>query len=149
MRVKGLECATFGAYQVAKWRRLCWKIQIIQSDCRLLWKVQLKTLNLALVGGNPHYFSLLFNLVCPSCFVFLCVFQVKCLSFKFGGAFSYVVPDLRHPSGIVFLVTLGTMCHFSLGVGQTYLSFYLFICVVFFFQKKKNSMLLIGHDLTS
>jgi hypothetical protein len=70
------------------------------------------------VGGNPHYFSLFFDLVSPLCFVlFLCVFQVKCLPFKFGEAFFYVVPDLHHPAGIVFLVTLGTMCHFSLGVG--------------------------------
>ena len=84
------------------------------------------------MGGNPHYFSLLFNLVGPFCFVlFLCVFQVMCLPFKFGGAFSYVVPDLCHPVGIVFLVTLGTMCHFSLGVGLTYFSFYLSICVVY------------------
>jgi hypothetical protein len=89
----------------------------MHSDCCLLWKVWLKTLNLALVGGTPHYFSC--NLILFVCFVFFfsCVFQVKCLPFKFGGAFSYVMPNLRHSSGIVFLDTLGTMCHFSLGVG--------------------------------
>jgi hypothetical protein len=63
-------------------------------------------------GRQPSLFSLLFDLVC-----FSCVFQVKCLPFKFKGAFSYVVPNLNHSSGIVFLGTLGTMCHFSLGVG--------------------------------
>jgi hypothetical protein len=44
-------------------------------------------------------------------------FQDKCLPFKFGGAFFYGTPDLHRSFGIVFLVTLGTMCHFSLGVG--------------------------------
>jgi hypothetical protein len=68
------------------------------------------------VGGNPHYFSLLFNLVSPLCFVFMCL-SGKMSTIQVGGAFSYVVPDLRHPTGIVFLVTLRTMCHFSLGVG--------------------------------
>jgi hypothetical protein len=29
----------------------------MQSDYRLLWRVWLKTLNLALVGGTPHYFT--------------------------------------------------------------------------------------------
>jgi hypothetical protein len=60
---------------VKRWRRLCWKIRIIQSDCRLLWRVWLKTLNLALVGGNPHYyyfFFVLFDLVCAICSVFMC-----------------------------------------------------------------------------
>jgi hypothetical protein len=56
------------------------------------------------VGGNPHYLILFVHFV-----MFLCVFQVEFLPFKFGGAFYNVVPDLRHPSGIVFLVTLGTM----------------------------------------
>ena len=105
------------SWEVEKWRRPYWKIRIIQNNCRLLWKVWLKTLNLALVGGNPHYFSFCYLILFLLCVLFLRVFQVKCLSFKFGGAFSYVVPDLRHPAGIVFLVTLRTMCHFSLGVG--------------------------------
>jgi hypothetical protein len=68
-------------------------------------------LNLALVGNTPHYFPCL--LILFVCFVF----QVKCLPFKFGGAFSYVLPNLHLSSGIVFLDTLRTMCHFSLGVG--------------------------------
>ena len=88
----------------------------MQSDCHLLWRVWLKTLNLALVGGNPHYFPCYLILVCLFCFCY-CVFQVKCLSFKFEGVLSYAMPDLRRSSGIVFLDTLGTMYHFSLGVG--------------------------------
>jgi hypothetical protein len=94
---------------VKRWRRLCWKIRIIQSDCRLLWRVWLKTLNLALVGGNPHYFFMCYLILFVQFFLFLRVFQVECLLFKFGGTFSYIMPDLRHPAGIVFLVTLGTM----------------------------------------
>jgi hypothetical protein len=43
----------------------------MQSDCSLLWCVWLKTLNLALVGGTPHYFSLSFDFVCV---VFVLVF---------------------------------------------------------------------------
>jgi len=39
------------------------------------------------------------------------------LPFKFGGAFCYVTLYLCHPIRIVFRVTLGTMCHFSLGGG--------------------------------
>jgi hypothetical protein len=46
-------------------------------------------------------------------FCFCCGFQEICLLFKFGGAFSYVTLDLHHPIGIVFLATLGTMCHFN------------------------------------
>jgi hypothetical protein len=61
-------------------------------------------------GRHPSLFSLSFDF-------FLFVFQVKCLPSKFRGAFSYVLPNLRHSSSIVFLGTLGTMCHFSLGVG--------------------------------
>jgi hypothetical protein len=69
-------------------------------------------------------------------------FQVKCLPFKFGGVSSYVSSDLHRSFSIVFLDTLGTMCHFSWGVGQTFLFFYLIICV-----KKKFAMLLIEHEL--
>jgi hypothetical protein len=50
---------------------------------------------------------------CLFCFCFCCGFQEICLLFKFTGALSYVTPNLHHPINIVFLVTLGTMCHFS------------------------------------
>jgi hypothetical protein len=79
-----------------------------QSDCRLLWRVWLKTLNLALVGGNPHYFSMLFNLVCAFCSV-LCVFQVKCLPFKFGGVSPTLCLTCAFPLVLYFFVTLGTV----------------------------------------
>jgi hypothetical protein len=92
-------------------RRPCWKILVTRSDCRLLWEVWLKTENLALVGGNPHYFSLSLD-CCLFCFYY--VFQDKCLPFKFGGALLHST-CVTH-IGIVFLVTLGTMCHLSLGV---------------------------------
>ena len=94
-------------------------------------------------GRQPSFFSLLFDLVCLFCFIF----QVKCLPFKFGGAFSYVVPDLCHSSGIVFLETLGTMCHFSLRGGvDIFVLLFDCMCCLFLF-KKKIAMLLIGHDL--
>jgi hypothetical protein len=99
-------------------RQPCGMILVTRSDCNLVWKVWLKTENLALVGGNPHSFpDYLILLYFVYWFCFCCVFQYQCLPFKFGGAFSYIVPDLHHIFGIVFLVTLGTMCHFSLGVG--------------------------------
>jgi hypothetical protein len=74
-------------------------------------------LKLSACGRHPSLFSLLLDLVYLFCFCFHCVFQEKCLPFKFGRALSYVMPDLRRSSSIVFLDTLGTMCHFSLGVG--------------------------------
>jgi hypothetical protein len=46
---------------------------------------------------------------------------------------------------IVFLATLGIMCHLSLGVWKNSLSFCLFVLYVF--VKTKFAMLLIGHDL--
>jgi hypothetical protein len=69
-------------------------------------------------------------------YLFIYFFQVKCQPFKFEEVLSYATPDLRLSSSIVFLDTLGTMCHFSLGVGYTFLSFYLIICVVLFLLKK-------------
>jgi hypothetical protein len=62
-------------------------------------------------GRHPSFFP--YVLILFVCFVF----QVKCLQFKFGGAFSYILPNLLHSSGFLFLDTLGIMCHFSLGVG--------------------------------
>jgi hypothetical protein len=44
----------------------------MQSDCRLLWKVWLKTLNLALVGGTHHYFPC--DLILFVYFVFFLLF---------------------------------------------------------------------------
>jgi hypothetical protein len=67
---------------------------------------------LSACGRHPSLFSLSFDFV----FFFSFAFQVKCLPSKFGGAFSYILPNLHHSSSIVFLGTLGTMCHFSLGV---------------------------------
>ena len=73
-------------------------------------------LNLAVVGGTSLYFTCYLILVYLFCFCY-CVFQVKCLPFKFGGVLSYATPDLHFSFGVVFLDTLGTMCHFCLGVG--------------------------------
>jgi hypothetical protein len=70
---------------------------------------------LSACGRYPSLFFLSFDFVYLICFCF--IFQVKCLPSKFGGVFSYILPNLRPSYGIVFLDTLGTMCHFSLGVG--------------------------------
>jgi hypothetical protein len=75
-----------------------------------------KNFKLSFCGRQPSLCSLSFDLVCLFCFYFCCIFQVKCLPFKFRGEFSYVTSDLCRSSGIVFLDTLGTMCHFSLGM---------------------------------
>jgi hypothetical protein len=96
-------------------RRLCWKILVTRSDCCLLWEVWLKIENLALVGGNPHSFTY-HLIVC----LFLLYFSGYVFAIQVWG--SLAILDLHHPIGIVFLVTLGTMCHFSLGVRQTFLS---------------------------
>jgi hypothetical protein len=70
---------------------------------------------LSIGGRQPSLFSLSFDFVCVFCFCR--VFQEKCLSFKFGGAFFYGTLELHRSFGIIFLVTLGTMCHFSLVMG--------------------------------
>jgi hypothetical protein len=69
-----------------------------------------KDFKLSACGRQPSLllFFLLFDLVCAFCSVFMC-FSGQVSAIQVGGAFSYVVPDLRHPSGIVFLVTLETM----------------------------------------
>jgi hypothetical protein len=121
------------SWWVRRLRRHNWRIPVIQSDDRRLWKVWLKIENLTLVGGNPHSFPC--HLILFVCFVF--VLQDKCLPFKFGGAFFYVTPDLHHPFGIIFLVTLGTMYHFSLGWGiHLCLLFLLFCCYFYCFSVK-------------
>ena len=49
---------------------------------------------LSAYGRQPlSFYSLSFDLVCLFCLC--CVFQYKCWLFKFGGAFSYVTPNLR------------------------------------------------------
>jgi hypothetical protein len=91
---------------------------------------------LSAYGRQPLLFSLLFDLVGLFCVCFSCVFQVKCLPFKFGGLF-YVMPYLRHSSSIVFLDTLGTMCHFSLGGGvDIYVLLFDCLCCLFLLKKK-------------
>ena len=50
------------------------------------------------------------------CFV-LCFFRKHVCYSSLGELLSYVTPDLHRPFGIVFLATLETICHFSLGVG--------------------------------
>jgi hypothetical protein len=70
------------------------------------------------------------------------------------GTFANVILEVFFSFGVVFLVILGTMRHFSLGVKKTLLSIschlLLFVCVhvfyFFFFRKKKKivASLLIG-----
>jgi hypothetical protein len=70
---------------------------------------------LSACGRHPSFFSLFFDFVYLICCCF--VSQEKCLPSKFAGTISYILPILTHSSSIVFLGTLGRMCHFSLGVG--------------------------------
>ena len=65
---------------------------------------------------QPSSFSLLFDLGVSVLF-FVIVFFRSSVCSSLRGASSYVMPDLRRSSGIVFLDTLETMCHFSLGMG--------------------------------
>jgi hypothetical protein len=63
------------------------------------------------------------------------------------GMFTNVIPEVFFSFGIVFLVILRTMCHFSLGVEKTLLSIschlLLFVCVrVFYFFSRKKKLLL-------
>jgi hypothetical protein len=78
------------------------------------WKVWLMAENLALVGGNPHHFSLSFDSI--SC-VLVVIFRTVSAVQVWGSASLACVPNLHHHFGIVSLATLGTMCHSSLGVG--------------------------------
>jgi hypothetical protein len=84
-------------------RLLYWRIRFIQSDCSLISRVWLKTLNLALVGGTPHYVS---------CFMF----SICCLPVKFGEAFFYAIPELTHPLGLLIQSHYGQCDVLSLGV---------------------------------
>jgi hypothetical protein len=62
------------------------------------------------------------------------------------GTFSNVTLEVFSPLGIVFLATLGTMCHLSLGVGKTLLSisFYLLLFVFISIKKMNCAMLLLN-----
>jgi hypothetical protein len=91
------------------------------------------------VGGNPHSFYFLsFDFVC---FVFVMFFKTSVL-LQVWGTFANVIPKVFFSFGVVFLVILGTMCHFSLGVEKTLLSIschlLLFVCFIFSFRKKKK-----------
>ena len=114
------------------------------------------------MGGNLRSFHFLsFDFVCLFvCFVvvFVVFFRISVLHSSLGRTFSYVTPNVCCPFGIVFLATLGTMCHFSLGVGKTLLSisfyFQLFVCLfiscclcVFCLKKKKNCHVVDWHEL--
>jgi hypothetical protein len=74
---------------------------------------------------------------------------------KFGGAFSYDLPHLRHPSGIVFLGTLGTLCHFSVGhylfafLLFSFLYFCIFVVLCIKFNKMIDMTYIIAVDYIS
>jgi hypothetical protein len=69
---------------------------------------------LSACGRQPSSFFLIiwFYFLC-----FSCDFQDSVCHSSLGERFSFSVPNLHHYFGIVSLVTLGTMCHSSLGVG--------------------------------
>jgi hypothetical protein len=70
---------------------------------------------LSACGRHSSLFSLSFDFVCLICICFC--FLGKVFAIQVWGSVLLHLPNLRHSSGIVFLDTLGTMCHFSLGVG--------------------------------
>jgi hypothetical protein len=89
---------------------------------------------LSACGRQPSLFFLCYLTSFVHFVLFLCVFQVKCLPFKFGGAFSYVVPDLHLPSGIVFFLSHWGQCDILVwGWGRHICHFILFVI------KKKKS----------
>jgi hypothetical protein len=64
-KVNGQRLKPFLELMSFRLRLLCWRIQFIQSNCSLISQVWLKTLNLALVGGTPHYvFCFMFSICC-------------------------------------------------------------------------------------
>jgi hypothetical protein len=73
-------------------------------------------LKLSACGKQPSFtYSLSFDLVCEFCFV---VFTRTHVCYSSLGEHSFTSqPTCATHFGIVFLATLGTMCHFSLGVG--------------------------------
>ena len=122
-------------WRIWRLKQHCWRILVIRISHHLLWRLWLKTINLTLVEGNPlSFYFLSFDFVL---FLFCCVFQDKCLTFKFGGTFSNVTLEVFYPLGIVFLATLGTMYYLSLGVGKTLLSVSFYLLLFVFISIKK------------
>jgi hypothetical protein len=71
---------------------------------------------LSACGRQPPHYSLCYLILFVHfVFVFHVLFRSSVCHSSLGER-SYVMPDLHHSSGIVFLYTLGTMYHFSLGV---------------------------------
>jgi hypothetical protein len=68
-----------------------------------------KDFKLSTCGRQPSLCFFCYLILFVHFVLFLCVFLVQVSAIQVGGVFSYVVPDLRHPFGIVFLVTLETM----------------------------------------
>jgi hypothetical protein len=95
-----------------------WRTQFILTDPHMLLGLA-KDDKLSACGRQPTFpFILLSLYFCLFvCFAFVVFFKTSVCHSSLGGAFFYGTPNLYHPFGIVFLVTLGTMCHFSLGVG--------------------------------
>jgi hypothetical protein len=98
------------------------------------------------VGGNPYYFSMLFNLVCAFCSV-LCVFQVERLPFKFGGASPTLCLTCAFPLVLYFFLSHWGQCDILVwGWGRH-------ICLFIIFVPKKKKILfamwLIDLDRTS
>jgi hypothetical protein len=69
---------------------------------------------LSTCGRHLSLFFLSFDFVCL--FFFIC-FSGKVFALQVLGSVLFHLPSLHLSSNIVFLDILGTMCHFSLGVG--------------------------------
>jgi len=97
------------------------------------------------VGGNPHCFSLSFDLFSS----ILVLISRKCLLFKFRGALSYIVPDLHRPLRYCVSGHIGDNVSFMFG-GEVNISicYFYYLCGYFycFCALKKIVMLLIKHD---
>jgi hypothetical protein len=65
---------------------------------------------LSACGKHPSLFSMSFDFLYLICFCF----SGKVFAILVWGSVLLRLPSLRHSSGIIFLDTLGTMCHFSL-----------------------------------
>jgi hypothetical protein len=71
---------------------------------------------LSTCGRHPSLFFLSFDFVCLFFFIIIC-FSGKVFALQVLGSVLFHLPSLHLSSNIVFLDILGTMCHFSLGVG--------------------------------
>ena len=128
-------------------RQPCWRIWVIQSDCCLLWRVWLRTLNLVLVGGNPYYIPCHLILFVYFIFVFVVFFRSTVFCHSSLGKHS---PTLHQTCAahleLYFLTHWGECAILVWGWGKHFCLFIwlflLFVCV-----KKKCVMLLIGHEL--